>query len=150
MQNRNFWTEELLRWTREKKEQEDISEIKQAFTGQETISEESNHGPSKELETIAETGTIEDYKIIQELGRGADAAVYKAEKKGQAYIIKVPLTNREAKTRPKNEMDISIKIGWLTKSKLANGWKQALHIIIFAVLEKGMNMKGLFARYNAK
>jgi serine/threonine protein kinase len=134
MQNRNFWTEELLRWTRQKKS---ISEIKQAFTGQKTISEDSDTGQSTELETIAETGMIEEYNILEEMGRGADAAVYKAEKQGQAYIIKVPLTNKEAKKRLKNEMDISIKIGWLTKKTMQKGWRQAPHIIHMLDCRKG-------------
>ena len=134
MQNRNFWTEELLRWT---KQQKDLSEMKQAFAGQETISKESDHEPSTELETIAEKGMLEDYRIIEEMGKGADAAVYKAEKEGQEFIVKVPLTNGESKRRLKNEMDISIKIRWLTKKTLANGWQQAPHIIQMLDCRKG-------------
>lgn len=119
------------------KQTKDVSSMKKAFAGQETITEDPNTAPSTELETIAETGMLEDYEILEEMGRGADAAVYKAEKQGQAYIIKVPLTNGQAKERLKNEMDTSIKIGWLTKKTMQKGWRQAPHIIHMLDCRKG-------------
>ncbi len=138
MQNQHSWTEELTRWSKEQREQEKKpSDFKKAFAGQETLTEDSNTGPSKELELIAETGKIEDYEVTEEMGRGADAAVYKAKKEGQDFIIKVPLTNGESRTRLRNEMDISIKIKWLTKKKLENGWIQAPHIIQMHDCRKG-------------
>jgi len=134
MQERNFWTEELSKWLESQKEEEDLGKF---FAGQETLAEETRQAGSKELRTIIDTGQIEDYKILEELGQGADARIYKARKDGLDYIIKVPLTDGESKTRLKNEMDISIKIKWLTPKKMENGWRQTPHIIQMHDCRKG-------------
>ena len=136
MQKRNFWTEEMLRWMEQKKDK--TKDIKQLFAGQETISEDPNTGQSRELKTITETGKIEDYEILEKLGQGADAAVFKAGKEEQEYIIKVPLTDGESKTRLKNEMDTSIKISWLTKKTMEKKrWAQMPNIIQMLDCRKG-------------
>ncbi|MBW3004547.1 hypothetical protein KY310_01835 [Candidatus Woesearchaeota archaeon] len=145
MTKRSFWAEEMLRWYREQREKQQLSTdaalLKKESKGQLTLPLEEDIPDStdisRELEVIAETGMIEEYRIGESMGQGADAAVYKAEKNGQEFIIKVPLTNGESKTRLKNEMDISIKIGWLTQSKLKNGWVQAPHIIQMLDCRKG-------------
>jgi serine/threonine protein kinase len=135
MQKRNYWTEELSKWLESQKEEEE--DLKKFFAGQETLAEEARQAGSKELQTIIDTGQIEDYKILEEMGQGADARIYKARKEGQDYIIKVPLTDGESKTRLKNEMDISIKIKWLTPKKMENGWRQTPHIIQMHDCRKG-------------
>lgn len=136
MQKRNFWTEEMLSWMEQKKDK--TKDIKQLFAGQETISEDQNTGQSRELNTITETGKIEDYEILEKLGQGADAAVFKAGKEEQEYIIKVPLTDGESKTRLKNEMDTSIKISWLTKKTMEKKrWAQMPNIIQMLDCRKG-------------
>lgn len=139
MQSRNYWTEELLRWSRQNAEKKtgSITDIKKQFSGQETISADSAAQPSREIQEITKTGKIEEYEIIEKLGQGADAAVFKARKNEQEYIIKAPLTDRESKTRLKNEMDTSIKISWLTKKTMNKGWAQAPHIIQMLDCRKG-------------
>lgn len=76
-----------------------------------------------EQQIIERDGRIDDYEIIEDLGQGGLARVYRARKGKQEFALKVPLQHGEIYSQQiQNEINALLKINWAYEKLHELGW----------------------------